>query len=94
MNKVYLYVFKDTDYDCEDYYIITNCDCKNLIQEIENNFDFDYDTFKHNVENNVFLYNYLKENKKVNLTSIYDFTIEFLDNYSWLVNKECYKFYY
>lgn len=40
MDKVYLYVFKDSDCGSEDYYIITKHNCKDLIKDIE---DYYYD---------------------------------------------------
>lgn len=95
MDKVYVYTFKDSDYDCEDYYLVTNCDCKEKLKRIESNFDFDYETFLENAyDNDEFLYNYLKENKNVNLENVYEFEKEFLDHYNWLMRYEQYTFYY
>lgn len=96
MDKIYLNIFKDTDCDNEDYYIITKHDCKNLIRDIEEyHFDFsNYETIEELVEYlteekvDLRLINYIKKQDLETLDSPYELTMDLLAELDELVSFE------
>lgn len=91
--KVYLYHYKDNDYGGE-YFIITNTYAKPLLEDIEEYFDFDRDTFIDNIgDNNTMLKEYL-ETHDADLENAYSFTVELLKHLGWWVYFSRQIFYY
>jgi hypothetical protein len=93
MNKIYIYHYKDNDYNGE-YFITTNTYAKPLLDDIEKYFDFDLETFIENVgDNNKILREYL-EKCEFDLDSTYIVAMEILQELGWWVDHSVEKIYY